>query len=149
MPQSLSKVLVHLIFSTKHREPLIGPEIRPRLHAYMVGILDNLKSPSLQTGGVADHVHILCLLSRTISQAELVEEVKKSSSKWMKAEGGVPGFSWQAGYGAFSIGESQADTVIKYIQNQEEHHRKVTFQDEFLNFLERYKVAYDERYVWD
>jgi len=98
MPQSLSKVWVHLIFSTKHREPLIGPEIRPRLHAYMVGILDNLKSPSLQTGGVADHVHILCLLSRTISQAELVEEVKKSSSKWMKAEGGVPGFSWQAGY---------------------------------------------------
>jgi len=149
MPQSLSKVLVHLIFSTKHREPLIGPEIRPRLHAYMVGILDNLKSPSLQTGGVADHVHILCLLSRTISQAELVEEVKKSSSKWMKAEGGVPGFSWQAGYGAFSIGESQADTVIKYIQNQEEHHRTVTFQEEFRKFLERYKVAYDERYVWD
>lgn len=111
--------------------------------------MDNLKSPSLQTGGVSDHVHILCLLSRTISQAELVEEVKKSSSKWMKAEGGVPGFSWQAGYSAFSIGESQADTVIKYIQNQEEHHRKVTFQDEFLNFLERYKVAYDERYVWD
>ena len=149
MPQSLSKVLVHLIFSTKHREPLIGPEIRPRLHAYMVGILDNLKSPSLQTGGVADHVHILCLLSRTISQVELVEEVKKSSSKWMKAEGGVPGFSWQAGYGAFSIGESQADTVIKYIQNQEEHHRTVTFQEEYRRFLERYQVAYDERYVWD
>jgi REP element-mobilizing transposase RayT len=103
MPQSLSKVLVHLIFSTKHREPLIGPEIRPRLHAYIVGILDNLKSPSLQTGGVADHVHSLFLLGRTISQAELVEEVKKSSSKWMKAEGGVPGFSWQTGYGAFDV----------------------------------------------
>ena len=131
MPQSLSKVLVHLIFSTKHREPLIGPEVRPRLHAYIVGILDNLKSPSLQTGGVADHVHILCLLSRTISQAELVEEVKKGSSKWMKAGGGVPGFSWQAGYGAFSIGESQADTAIHYVQNQEKHHRKVTFQEEF------------------
>ena len=149
MPQSLSKVLVHLIFSTKHREPLIGPDIRPRLHAYIVGILDNLKSPSLQTGGVADHVHILCLLGRTISQAELVEEVKKGSSKWMKAEGGGPGFSWQAGYGAFSIGESQADTVIYYIQKQDEHHRKVTFQDEFRKFLEKYKVAYDERYVWD
>ena len=149
MPQSLSKVLVHLIFSTKYREPLIGPEIRPRLHAYIVGILDNLKSPSLQTGGVADHVHILFLLGRTISQAELVEEVKRSSSKWMKAEGSVPGFSWQAGYGAFSIGESQADTVIHYIQNQEEHHRKVTFQEEFRKFLEKYKVTYDERYVWD
>ena len=149
MPQSLSKVLVHLIFSTKHREPLIVPDIRPRLHGYMVGILDNLKSPSLQTGGVVDHVHILFALGRTISQAELVEEVKKSSSKWMKAEGGVPEFSWQAGYGAFSIGESQADTVIRYIQKQEEHHRKATFQEEFRKFLERYKVTYDERYVWD
>ena len=149
MPQSLSKVLVHLIFSTKHREPLIGPEIRPRLHAYLVGILDNLKSPSLQTGGVADHVHILFALGRTMSQADLVEEVKKSSSKWMKAEGGVPTFSWQAGYGAFSIGESQADAVIRYIQKQEEHHRKLTFQEELRKFLERYKVAYDERYVWD
>ncbi len=106
MPQSLSKVLVHLIFSTKHREPLIRQEIRPRLHAYIVGILDNLKSPSLQTGGVADHVHSLVLLHRTISQAALIEEVKKSSSKWMKADGGLPEFTWQAGYGAFSIGES-------------------------------------------
>jgi REP element-mobilizing transposase RayT len=149
MPQSLSKVLVHLIFSTKHREPSIGPEIGPRLHGYLVGILENLKSPSVQTGGVADHVHILFVLGRTVSQADLVEEVKRSSSKWMKAEGGVPGFSWQAGYGAFSIGESQADAVIRYIQKQEEHHRKVTFQDEFRKFLERYKVAYDERYVWD
>ena len=141
MPQSLSKVLVHLIFSTKHREPLIRPEVRPRLHAYLVGILDHLKSPSLQTGGVADHVHVLFVLARTISQADLIEELKKSSSKWMKAEGGVPGFTWQAGYGAFSIGESQADTVIRYIQNQEGHHRKVTFQEEFRKFLERYKVA--------
>ncbi|HRD64582.1 MAG TPA: IS200/IS605 family transposase [Candidatus Competibacter sp.] len=149
MPQSLSRVLVHLVFSTKHREPFIVPEVRPRLHAYIVGILDNLKSPSLQTGGVEDHVHILCALGRTISQADLVEEVKKSSSKWMKAEGGVPGFSWQAGYGAFSIGESQADTVIRYIQNQEEHHRKGTYQEEYRRFLERYRVAYDERYVWD
>ncbi len=91
---------------------MIGLEIRPRLHAYIVGILNNLKSPSLQTRGVVDHVHILFLLGRTISQAELVEEVKKSSSKWMKAEGGVPGFSWQAGDGVFSIGGSQAGTVI-------------------------------------
>ena len=94
-------------------------------------------------------MHSLCALSRTISQADLLEELKKSSSKWMKAEGGAAGFSWQAGYGAFSIGESQADTVIRYIQNQEEHHRRITFQDEFRKFLERYKVAYDERYVWE
>jgi REP element-mobilizing transposase RayT len=149
MPQSLSKVLLHLVFSTKHREPFIGPVVRTRLHAYIVGILDHLKSSSIQTGGVEDHVHILCALHRTISQADLVEEVKKGSSKWMKAEGGVPGFSWQAGYGAFSIGESQADAVVRYIRNQEEHHRKVTFQEEYRRFLERYKVAYDERYVWD
>jgi putative transposase len=137
MPRSLSKVLIHVLFSTKHREPLISPDIRPRLHAYIVGILDNLKSPSLQTGGVADHVHVLCALSRTISPADLLEEVKKSSSKWMKADGGASGFSWQAGYGAFSIGESQADAVIRYIQNQEAHHRSVTFQDEFRKFLQR------------
>ena len=144
MPQSLSRVLVHLVFSTKHREPFIVPEVRPRLHAYIVGILDNLKSPSLQTGGVEDHVHILCALGRTISQADLVEEVKKSSSKWMKAEGGVPGFSWQAGYGAFSIGESQADTVIRYIQNQEEHHRKRSFAEELKLFVERYGLEWRE-----
>jgi putative transposase len=149
MPQSLSRVLVHLIFSTKHRQPWIAPGIRPRLHGYIVGVLDHLKSPSLQTGGVADHVHILCGLGRTISQAELMEEIKKSSSKWMKSDGGVAGFSWQAGYGAFSIGASQVDTVIRYIQDQEQHHRKLTFQEEFRKFLERYKVAYDERYVWD
>ena len=149
MPQSLSKVLLHLVFSTKHREPFIAPVVRPRLHAYIVGILDNLKSPSIQTGGVEDHVHILCALSRTISQADLVEEVKKGSSKWMKAEGGAPAFAWQAGYGAFSIGESQVDAVVRYIRNQEEHHRKITFQGEYRRFLQRYKVPYDERYVWD
>lgn len=149
MPQSLSRVLVHLVFSTKNREPTIAADIRPRLHGYMVGILDHMKSPSIQTGGVADHVHILFALGRTVSQAEIVEEVKKSSSKWMKADGGVPGFTWQAGYGAFSVSESKVESVMKYIQNQEEHHQKVTFQDEYRKFLERHKVPYDERYVWD
>lgn len=148
MSQSLAKILVHLIFSTKHREPLILPEIRPRLHAYVVGILDNLKSPSLQTGDVADHVHILCALNRTLSPADLLEEVKKSSSKWMKADGGVRGFSWQAGYGAFSIGESQADESIRYIQNQEGYHREVTFQDGFRRFLERYKGRVPRALPW-
>src|SRR6476659_6462876 len=104
MPQSLSKVLVHLIFSTKHREPLIPETICPRLHASIAGILDNLNSPSLQTGAVSDHVHALFALARTISLAEIVEEIKKSSSKWMKTDAGVTVFAWQAGYGAFSIG---------------------------------------------
>ena len=148
MPQSLSKVLVHLIFSTKHREPFIVPEPRPHLHAYLVGILDRLKCPSLQTGGVADHVHILFMQARTVALSDVVEEVKKGSSKWMKTQG-VPTFSWQAGYGAFSVGESQSLAVIRYIQKQEEHHRHVSFQDEFRKFLEKYRVSYDERYVWD
>ena len=148
MAQSLAKILVHLIYSTKHRERTIEAEVRPHLHAYLVGILHNLKCPSLQTGGADDHVHILFLLDRTVSLCDVVEEVKKGSSKWMKTQG-VPTFAWQAGYGAFSVGESQAAVVVKYIQGQEEHHRRVSFQDEFRRFLEKYRVPYDERYVWD
>ena len=140
---------MHLVFSTKNREPFIAADVRPRLHGYIVGILDHLKSPSIQTGGVADHVHILFALGRTVSQAEIVEEVKKSSSKWMKADGGVSEFSWQAGYGAFSVSESNVESVVNYIRNQEDHHRKVSFQDEYRKFLDRHHVPYDERYVWD
>jgi putative transposase len=148
MPQSLSKILVHLIFSTKHRELTINDMVRPHLHAYLVGILDNLKCPSLQTGGTNDHVHILFALGRTVTVSDVVEEVKKGSSKWMKTQD-VSTFTWQAGYGAFSVGESQAATVVRYIQRQEEHHRRLSFQGEFRRFLEKYRVAYDERYVWD
>ena len=149
MPQYLSNVLVHLVFSTKNREPLINATIRPRLHAYIVGILNQIKCPSIRTGGVEDHVHILFPMGRTSSVAEIVEELKKSSSKWMKDTGEVPEFSWQAGYGAFSIGESQVETVVAYIDNQEKHHSKITFQDEYRKFLKRYKIPYDEKYVWD
>jgi REP element-mobilizing transposase RayT len=149
MPQSLSRVLIHLVFSTKNREPSIAADVRPRLHAYIAGILEQLKCPSIQTGGVADHVHILFALHRTVTQSDAVEEVKKGSSKWMKVEGREPSFAWQAGYGAFSIGESQVETVEHYIRNQEEHHRKMTFQEEYRKLLERYNVPYDERYVWD
>jgi putative transposase len=148
MPQSLAKILVHLIFSTKNREPIIPDAVRPHLHAYLVGIMDNLKCPSLQTGGTNDHVHILLTLGRTTTVSDVVEEVKKGSSKWMKTQD-VPTFAWQAGYGAFSVGESQVATVVRYIQRQEEHHRHLSFQEEFRRFLERYRVAYDERYVWD
>jgi REP element-mobilizing transposase RayT len=148
VPQSLAKILVHLIFSTKNREPTIPKEIRPSLHAYITGILNNLHCPSLQTGGTADHVHSLVSLARTRTVADILEEVKKSSSKWMK-EQGVASFFWQAGYGAFSIGESQVSAVVRYIAQQEDHHQGVSFQDEFRRFLTRYGVAYDERYVWD
>ena len=148
MPQSLSRILVHLVFSTKNRQAAMAATVRPHLHAYLVGILENLKCPSIQTGGTADHIHILLLLGRTATISKVVEEVKVGSSKWMKTQG-APGFTWQSGYGAFSIGESQVETVVHYIQNQEEHHRVVSFQEEYRHFLEKYRVTYDERYVWD
>ena len=148
MPQSLARVLVHLIFSTKNREPLIHREVRTPLHAHLAGILQNLQCPSLQTGGTGDQVHARFSLGRTSTLAEIVEEMKKSSSKWMKQQN-VRGFAWQAGYGAFSVSESQAAAVIRYVVRQEEHHRQLTFQEEFRRFLDRYGVTYDERYMWD
>ena len=150
MPQSLSRVLVHLVFSTKHREPLLTRSIRDELHAYLAGTLDHTDCPSLRVGGVEDHVHLLFGLSRTRTIAEVVEKVKTSSSKWLKARD--PSFSefhWQAGYGAFSVSQSDAEKVVDYIRNQEVHHRKLTFQDEYRKLLERYHVSFDERYVWD
>ncbi|MCK6554650.1 transposase [Candidatus Binatia bacterium] len=148
MAQSLAKVLVHLIFCTKNRDPIIPAETRPQLHAYLVGILVNLGCPALQVGGTADHVHALFSLGRTTTVADVVEEARKSSSKWMKRQG-VQAFAWQAGYGAFSIGQSQAPALVRYIQQQEQHHRRLTFQDELRRFLDRYGASYDERYVWD
>jgi len=148
MSQSLANILVHLIFSTKHREPWIHDEICPRLNAYVVGILANHQSPSVATNSVKDHMHILFALSKNYSAAKIVEEIKTDSSRWMKDQG-VPSFRWQNGYGAFSIGQSQVTVVKKYIARQEEHHRRLSFQEEFRQFLERYQVKYDERYVWD
>ena len=148
MPQSLANILVHLIFSTKQREPWIHDEIRPRLNAYVLGILANHQSPSVATNSVKDHMHILLALSKNYSVSKIVEEIKTDSSRWMK-EQGIRGFRWQNGYGAFSIGQSQVTAVKKYISRQEQHHRTMSFQEEFQKFLERYQVQYDERYVWD
>jgi len=147
MPQSLANVLLHLIFSTKNREPMIGPEVTP-LHKYISGILDNLGTPSVQIGGTRDHIHILLSMSRTLTIAKVVEEAKKGSSKWMKGEG-VEVFTWQAGYAVFSVSESQKAAVVRYIERQEEHHRHVSYQDEVRRFLLQHQVSYDERYVWD
>ena len=122
MPQSLAKVLVHLVYSTKNRERLIPRDLCPQLYAYLVGILGNLKCPSIQTGGMADHMHVFFRLGRTVAVSDVAEEVKKSSSKWMKIQG-VPAFAWQAGYGAFSVSQSAVDEVRAYIQNQRDHHR--------------------------
>jgi putative transposase len=150
MPQSLSSILIHLIFSTKNREPFITPAIEPELHPYMASIFRALKSPSLTIDGTNDHVHILFSLSRIIKIADLVEEVKTESSKWIKTKGTeFRNFHWQKGYGAFSIGQSQVPIVKRYIAQQKPHHQRVTFQDEYRKFLKSYGIDYDERYVWD
>ena len=150
MSQSLAKILVHLTFSTKERRPLIRDEEREKLHAYIIGILENLKSPSLQTNSVKDHVHILFALSKNHALAFVNGEVKEASSKWIKSQGDwYREFYWQGGYAAFSVSESQAEVVRRYIQNQPEHHQKVSFQDELRALLEKHEVKYDERYVWD
>lgn len=150
MAQSLSRVLLHIIYSTKNRVPMIDAEIAPGLHAYQSGIYKACGCPALTINSEKDHIHALCLLSRTLSISDLLEEVKKGSSKWMKTKGARYGrFAWQAGYGAFSIGQSQVDAVAEYIAGQAQHHRRRTFQEEFRLFLKRYQVAYDERYVWN
>ena len=127
---------------------MIDAAVRPQLHGYMAGVLKEIGSPALVINSVADHVHILCALSKNLAACKLVEEVKKSSSKWMKTQG-VPLFSWQNGYGVFSVSESNAAAARKYIENQQAHHRKTGFQEEFRRFLEKHRVEYDERYVWD
>ena len=150
MPQSLSRILVHLVFSTKARQRFVTESLQPELHAYMAGTLSQIDCPSLQVGGTDDHVHLLFGLSRTRTIAEIVEKVKTSSSKWMKSKGAsFRDFQWQAGYGAFSVGPPQVDATIAYIRNQAHHHRKTTFQDEFRRLMASYSVGYDERYVWD
>ena len=151
MPQSLSKIYVHIIFSTKHRFPfLTDTDTRNEMHAYLGGICNRLGCPVVTVGGTADHVHILCMLSRVHTIAKLLEEVKKNSSKWVKTKRQeLLKFSWQNGYGIFSVSQSHVDTVKRYIGNQQRHHRKLTFQDEYRIFLKEYQVNYDERYIWD
>ena len=148
MPQSLANILIHAIWSVKERRPLIVDSVRGELHGYMAGILKNIESPALVINSVADHIHVLCQLSKNIAACKLVEEVKKSSSKWMK-EQGVLEFAWQHGYGAFSVSQSNVEAVREYIEGQAEHHKKRDFKDEFREFCKRYNVAIDERYVWD
>jgi putative transposase len=151
VPQSLSNVLIHLVFSTKHRQPYLrAPELRGIMTGYMVGILRNIKSPSLIIGAVEDHVHVLCNLHRTVTIAQLVEELKTSSYARIKEEGPtLRDFHWQNGYGAFSVSQSNVEQVKAYIAGQEEHHRKRSFQEEFRLMLDRHGIEFDERYVWD
>ena len=148
MPQSLAQVYVHLVFSTKSRQPFLNSlELRNKLHAYMSGICKNMQSPALDIGGTEDHVHILCRLGRETKIADLVRNLKSDSTKWIKDM--LPMFGWQAGYGAFSISPSHAEALKQYINNQMEHHREESFQDEFRRLLQKYQIPYDEQYVWD
>jgi putative transposase len=148
MPQSLSKVYVHITFSTKNHQSLIDEKIKTILFEYLGGICRGLECNPIQVGGYKDHVHILCLLSRKITQMKLLEELKKQSSKWIKTKGDeYSNFYWQDGYGIFSVNPTQVDVVTKYIKNQEIHHKKLTFKEELLAFLKKYNVDYDERYL--
>jgi putative transposase len=150
MPQSLSNILIHLIWSTKDRHPWLTPGIREKTHAFLAGAVRQMDCEAYRVGGVADHVHLAARLSRTLSVADLVKEVKTASSKWLKEQDAAfAGFYWQQGYGAFSVGMSQKETLLHYIDTQEEHHRTRTFQDEYRDFLQKYGIDYDERYVWD
>jgi len=150
MPQSLSKVYVHITFSTKHRQHLIDDNIKESLFEYLGGICKGLECNPVKVGGYTDHEHVLCLLSRKIPQMQLLEELKRQSSKWIKTKGGIySNFYWQDGYGIFSVNPSEVDVVVNYIYNQEIHHEKKSYQDEFRAFLKKYHLDYDERYVWD
>jgi REP element-mobilizing transposase RayT len=150
MPQSLAQILVHLVFSTKNRDPFLRDNVRDELHAYMGGIVENQGGILLKAGSVADHIHLLIVHPRVCSPSDLVEEIKKSSSKWLKTKSTeYAKFHWQNGYGMFSISPSHRAALEKYIDTQAEHHRKVSFQEEYRRLLERYGVRSDERYLWD
>ena len=150
MPQSLSKVYVHIIFSTKNRLNTIDKIIESSLYEYIGGICKGMECNPLIVGGHKNHIHVLCLLSRKVTQMKLLEEVKKQSSKWIKTKGQqYQKFYWQDGYGIFSVNPSETDIVVEYIRTQEEHHTKKGFKDELRDLLDKYKVEYDERYLWD
>jgi putative transposase len=149
MPQSLVKILVHIVFSTKDRIQMITPEIEPQLFGYIGGIIKNNAGRMIIAGGTADHIHLLVSLGR-IGVAELIGDIKRDSSVWIKEQDKrFSDFYWQRGYGAFSIGQSQVAAVSRYIRNQKEHHKQQTFQDEFRELCLKYEVEFDERYCWD
>ncbi|PHQ31717.1 IS200/IS605 family transposase [Rhodopirellula bahusiensis] len=150
MPQSLSQLYVHLIFSTKDRFPFSKDDIRDRVHAYLASVLREMGAPFVVVGGVDDHVHVLFDMGRIHPAKDFVEKVKRETSKFVKTlRPNLDKFYWQRGYGIFSVSSTHRDSVVAYIENQEEHHRATTFQEEYRDFLKRYGIAFDERYVWE
>jgi len=149
MAQTLVCSRVHVVFSTKDRRPMITPEVEPELYAYMAGTAKNLNSPCLAVGGTSNHVHLLVSQSKNMALSRLMEEIKKSSSKWIKSKGAaLRTFGWQDGYGAFTIGQSQVEALERYIAGQKERHEKQTYEEELVSLLKKYGVQYDERYIW-
>ncbi|HMT08676.1 MAG TPA: IS200/IS605 family transposase [Pyrinomonadaceae bacterium] len=149
MPQSLVKVLIHAVFSTKNRAKLIVPEIEASLFGYIHGIIEKNGSKLIIANGTTNHIHLLISIGRSIGISELIGDIKRDSSKWIKTQGDFGDFYWQEGYGAFSIGESQVPRVVKYIAEQKEHHAARDFKDEFRGLCRKYGVEIDERYAWD
>ena len=152
MPQSLAKIVLHLVYSTKHRQhQLQDVELRTRLWAYMAVVMrDRLESSAILINGVSDHVHILFCLSRNFKPKEVVQITKTETSKWLKDQSpDMHDFAWQSGYGMFSVSESNIPQLKDYISRQEEHHRTMSFQEEFRALCEKHGIEIDERYVWD
>ena len=151
MPQSLSAVCVHAVFSTKNRYPfLTDASLRAEMHRYLAGVSNHLDCPALEVGGVADHVHVLAYLGRSRSQADWVKELKRASTVWVRTRASDLGhFAWQAGYGAFSVSASQVAKARRYVVGQEAHHRQTTFQDELRTLLRAHGLAWDEQYLWE
>jgi REP-associated tyrosine transposase len=150
MPQSLSKVILHIIFSTRNHEQWLDSDVRPRMHAYLATICRDVDANFVRVDRIADHVHIVTTLPRTLSQAQLIEQIKKTSSKWIKEfNARYHRFFWQRGYGAFSVSPSQLAAGLEYVNKQREHHRRGTFQEEYRELLRKHRVDFDERHVWD
>ncbi len=150
MPQSFAQIYIHLVFSTKNHQKFLDSKIEKELFPYMATIFKELDSPGLIINGAEDHIHSLFLLSKKIPLCDVIENIKKKTSKWIKTKGDkYSNFYWQNGYGAFSLGQSNVDAAKKYIAKQKSHHKKMTFKEEYVQLLKKYDMKYDERYVWD
>ncbi len=150
MPHSFTNLLTHIVFSTKGRIPQINQELKPQLLAYTGGIVREIHGSALLINGAADHVHLLVRLPATVALADALRAIKTNSSRWVHERWPARAdFAWQTGYGAFSVSQSNAETVLRYIAKQEEHHRKASFQQEMITYLRRNKIDYDERYIWE
>ncbi len=149
MAHSFSNLLTHVIFSTRGRQPFLTPDLRPDLLAYMGGIVRKLRGKTIESSAPLDHVHCLLSLPATLSVAEALRVLKANSSLWVHETRRLPAFAWQTGYGAFSVSQSNVPAVLKYIRGQDQHHRRISFQEELITLLKRHGLSYDERYLWE